>query len=318
LPSSYEDPITLLYSPKYAEGEFSEVPQEVSKKNGHLADAPCFGRWLASVAGTRPAGWTATHRHDYNAMRERSRITGAGWIYMYRSHKEEEARLLSMVDIPEPLSKEELEELSSSYPQCSIEAGHLLYTPGDPSERLFILKRGKVRLYRVAEGHELTLAVLEEGKLFGEMALTAQHLRQAYAQAMEPSVVLSMSPDDLEKLILRHPEVGLVVARLLSERLRLYEKRLEDISLKQVPARLASLLLILCESEGVMSADNKQIIRIATHYTHDHLGTMIGASRASVTHALGHLRELGAVQVCRRRIYLVDTEVLERVANGAP
>ena len=248
---------------------------------------------------------------------------------MYRLHKEEEeeAKLLSnVVDILEPLSKEELEELSRRCPQRSIEAGHLLYTPGDPSERLFVLKRGKVRLYRVAQGGELTLAVVEEGTLFGEMALTAQHLHEAYAQVIEPSVVLSMSPDDLKELILGHPEVGLEVARVLSERLRLYEKRLEDISLKQVPARLASLLLVLlCESEGgggggggLMSSsddDDDKPRKIATHYTHDHLGTMIGASRASVSRALGHLQELGAVEVRRRRIYLVDSEVLERVAN---
>jgi CRP-like cAMP-binding protein len=237
---------------------------------------------------------------------------------MYWSHKEEEeARLLSMVDILEPLDQEELEELSRSCPNRTIEAGQFLYTPGDPSQRLFILKRGKVRLYRVAGGSELTLAVVEEGTLFGEMALSAEeHLHQGYAQAMEPSVVLSMRVDDLKKLILGHPEVGLELARVLSERLRLYEKRLEDISLKQVPARLASLLLILCQSEGVISSDGS--LRIATHYTHDQLGTMIGARRGTVTRALGHLQELGAVEVHRRRIYLVDTEALERVAKGAP
>jgi CRP/FNR family transcriptional regulator, cyclic AMP receptor protein len=235
--------------------------------------------------------------------------------YMYRSHKEEEARLLSMVDILEPLDQEELEELSHRCPQRTIEAGHFLYTPGDPSQRLFVLKRGKVRLYRVAGGSELTLAVVGEGTLFGEIALSAEeHLHQGYAQAMEPSVVLSMRVDDLKKLILGHPEVGLELARVLSERLRLYEKRLEDISLKQVPARLASLLLIFCESEGVMSADDKQI-KIPTHYTHDHLGTMIGARRGTVTRAFGYLQELGAVEVRRRRIYLLDTEALQRVAN---
>jgi CRP/FNR family transcriptional regulator, cyclic AMP receptor protein len=246
---------------------------------------------------------------------------------MYPSDEEEAKLLSNVVDILEPLNQEELEELGRRYPERSIEAGHLLYTPGDPCERLFVLKRGKVRLYRVAQGGELTLAVVEEGTLFGEMALTAEHLRQAYAQVIEPSVVLSMRADDLKKLILGHPEVGLLVARLLSERLRLYEKRLEDISLKQVPARLASLLLVLlCESGAgggggrLMSSDDdddddRQLRKIATHYTHDHLGTMIGASRASVSRALGYLQELGAVEVRRRRIYLVDSEVLERVAN---
>jgi len=227
---------------------------------------------------------------------------------------EEEVKLLSMVDILEPLSEEELEELAHRCPDRRIEEGELLYTPGDASERLFILKRGKVRIYRAAEGAEITLAVVDEGTVFGEMALTGQHLREAYAQAMQPSLALSMGRDDLEHVISKNPKVGLRVAQLLSERLHLYENRLEDLTLKQVPARLAGLLLRLCESEGVMTADKQ--IRIPSHYTHEHLGTMIGAKREAVSRAFGHLQDLGAVQVLRRRIYLADIEALEGAADG--
>jgi CRP-like cAMP-binding protein len=125
---------------------------------------------------------------------------------------EEEVRLLSMVDILEPLSEEELEELARRCPDSQIEADEFLYTPGDPNERLFALKRGKVRIYRVAQGAEITLAVVDEGTVFGEMALTGQHLREAYALAMEPSLVLSMSRADLEHIISKNPKVGLRVA----------------------------------------------------------------------------------------------------------
>ena len=57
----------------------------------------------------------------------------------------------------------------------------------------------------------------------------------------------------------------------------MYENRLEDLTLKEVPARLASLLLMLSEGEGVMTPDKQ--IKIPTHYTHEPLGTMIGANR---------------------------------------
>jgi CRP-like cAMP-binding protein len=123
-----------------------------------------------------------------------------------------------------------------------------------------------------------------------------------------------MGRDDLEHFISKNPKVGLRVAQLLSERLRLYENRLEDLTIKQVPARLASLLLMLCESEGVMTADKQ--IKIPTHYTHENLGTMIGANRVAVTRAFGRLQDLGAVQVLRRRIYLADIEALGQLADG--
>jgi CRP/FNR family transcriptional regulator, cyclic AMP receptor protein len=228
---------------------------------------------------------------------------------------EEEVKMLSMVDILEPLSEEELEELARRCPDRSIEASEFLYSPDDPSERLFVLKRGKVRIYRMAEGGEVTLAMVDEGTAFGEMALTGQHLRQAYAQAMEPSLMLSMGRADLEHFISKSPKMGLRVAQLLSERLRVYENRLEDVTLKRVPARLASLLLMLSESEGVMTADKQ--IKIPSHYTHERLGTMIGANRVAVTRAFGYLQEQGAVEVLRRRIYLADIEALQDAADGA-
>ena len=228
---------------------------------------------------------------------------------------EEEVKMLSMVDILEPLSEEELEELAHRCPDRRIDVGEFLYTPGDPNERLFVLKRGKVRIYRVAEGSEITLAMVDEGTVFGEMALTGQHLREAHAQAMEPSLVLSMGRADLEHFISKNPKMGMLVAQLLSERLRLYENRLEDLTLKQVPARLASLLLLLSEGEGVMTADKQ--IKIPTHYTHERLGTMIGANRVAVTRAFGYLQDQGAVEVLRRRIYLADTGALEHAADGA-
>jgi CRP/FNR family cyclic AMP-dependent transcriptional regulator len=82
-----------------------------------------------------------------------------------------------------------------------------------------------------------------------------------------------------------------------------------------VPARLASLLLMLSESEGVMTADKQ--IKIPSHYTHEHLGTMIGANRVAVTRAFGYLQDAGAVEVLRRRIYLADIESLQNAADGS-
>jgi CRP/FNR family cyclic AMP-dependent transcriptional regulator len=119
----------------------------------------------------------------------------------------------------------------------------------------------------------------------------------------------------LEDLILGNPEVGLQIIRLLTERLHVYEERLEALSVKQVPARLASLLLLLAEAEGVMT-DGKQV-RIPTRYTHEMLGTMIGSTRIGVTRAFGRLQDEGAVELRRRQIYLKEPEELKRLAEQA-
>ena len=76
--------------------------------------------------------------------------------------------------------------------------------------------------------------------------------------------------------------------------------------------RLASLILFLVQSEGVKRPGE---IGIPTRYSHEHLGTMIGANREAVTRAFGRLQDEGALQIRRRLIYVEDVEALERVAG---
>jgi CRP-like cAMP-binding protein len=228
-------------------------------------------------------------------------------------NREERVRLLSLVDIFEPLSEEEIKRLNGQLSDIHLEPGQIFYTPQDRSERLFVLWKGRVRIYKTTDGREFTLAVVDEGTVFGEMALTAQRLQEAYAQAIEPSEVSVMQKQDLERLVLQKPEVGLKITHLLSERLRRYETRLEDITLKGITARLASLILLLLESEGVVSGSS--YLKVPIHHTHEQLGTMIGTNREAVTRAFSRLQDEGLVELRRRLIYVGDIEALKRVAG---
>ena len=225
----------------------------------------------------------------------------------------EKMRLLSMVDVLEPLSDEELKEFGRRVPDTHVEQGQIFFTPGDRSEALFMLKRGRVRIYKVTpEGWEFTLAVVEAGTMFGEMALTAQRMWEAYAEAMEPSDICILQNTDLERIVRGNPEVGIKLIRILSERLRLCETRLQDVTLKDVPARLASLILQLAASEGIMTPEGP---RIPTHYTHRQIAMMIGSSRESVTRAFTKLQRDGAVELRHRHIFVKDIEALESAAE---
>src|SRR5918998_536818 len=228
----------------------------------------------------------------------------------------EEVELLSGVDIFEGLSKEEIREILDDLlrrnAETNLQAGEVFYTPKQPDGKLFVLKQGRVRIYKIEGSREFTLEMVDAGTVFGEVAFTPHALRDAYAEAMEPSVLLAMEREDVERLIKQKPQVGLRMISLLSERLRYYETRLEDITLKGVPGRLASLILFLVESEGVQIPGE---ISIPTRYTHEHLGTMIGANREAVTRAFGHLQDEGAVQLRRRLIYVDDVQALESAAG---
>ena len=226
---------------------------------------------------------------------------------------EDSLRSLSLVDIFEPLSTEELERINEQLSEVHLERDEIFYTPEDRSEKLFVLKSGRVRIYKVIDDRELTLDVVGAGTVFGEMALTAQRLRGAYAQAITSSEISVLNRDQLERLILEKPEVGVQIVRLLCERLRRYETRLEDVILKNVPARLASLILSLIDSEGVVARWNQ--LKIPNHYTHEQLGTMIGAKREAVTRAFAQLQDERAVELKRRLIYVTNVQALRRLAR---
>src|SRR5215212_850435 len=229
---------------------------------------------------------------------------------------QEHVELLSGVDIFESLSEEEIREILRDLLQRNAEinlsAAEIFYTPQQPDGKLFILTKGRVRLYKLEGSREFTLEVVDAGTVFGEVAFTPHALRESYAEATEPSVVFAMERAEVERLILEKPQVGLRIISLLSERLHYYETRMEDVTLKEVPARLASIILFLIESEGVQIPGE---IRIPTRYSHEHLGTMIGANRGAVTRAFGRLQDEGALQIRRRLIYVDDVEALERAAG---
>jgi CRP/FNR family transcriptional regulator len=227
----------------------------------------------------------------------------------------EQIRLLSMVDILGPLSDEEMEDLAKRTPDTFLEQGDVLYTPKDGTERLFILKKGRVQLYEVDQaGEEITLSVVEDGNVFGEMALTGQSLQALYVRALTPSTVVSLRREELEKLIMNNPEVGLRLVRELAQRLHTSEARYADIIGKDVPARLATLILTLVDSEGVVSSES---YRIPTHYTHEQLGSMIGCKRVAVTRAFSRLKEAGAVRLKERHIIVKDIDALKELAEAS-
>jgi CRP/FNR family cyclic AMP-dependent transcriptional regulator len=228
---------------------------------------------------------------------------------------QEEIRLLSMVDILGPLSGEEMEDLAKRTPDTFLEQHDILYTPKEGTERLFILKKGRVQLYEVnGEGDEITLSVIEDGNVFGEMALTAQSLKGIYVRALTPATVVSLRREDLEDLIMTKPEVGLRLVRNLAQRLHDSEARYADIVGKDVPARLATLILTLVDSEGVVSSES---YRIPNHYTHERLASMIGCKRVAVTRAFRKLEEGGAVELKDRRIVVKDKDALQDLAEAS-
>src|SRR5215216_1276070 len=140
--------------------------------------------------------------------------------------EDEQVELLSRVDLFESLSEEEIRVLVRQNSDIRLGEGETFYAPWEQGGKLFILKKGQMRLYRTEGGREFTLEVVETGTVFGEMAFTPHRLRESYARATEPSIIFAMERTAVERLIEEKPQVGIKIISLLSERLHYYETRM--------------------------------------------------------------------------------------------
>ena len=225
----------------------------------------------------------------------------------------ERIRLLSMVDVLEPLTADQIDLLAQKTQERAFERGETVYAPGDASEAVLLLLTGSIRLYGMAGGQELTFEVVRASTLFG-IASLMERTQNEYATALEPSRVEVLGLTDFWHLVRQNPEVNARLVKLLGERLRMTRGRMADIALKETPARLASLILDLVQSEGVITREGHY--KIVTHYTHEQLAAMIGTQRGSVTRAFGTLQDSGCVRLIRRLIYVVDLDILKRRASA--
>jgi CRP/FNR family transcriptional regulator, cyclic AMP receptor protein len=104
------------------------------------------------------------------------------------------------------------------------------------------------------------------------------------------------------------------LVRSLAERLHAAEVRYAEILGKDVPARLASLILTLVDSEVTVSSES---YRIPTRYTQEQLASMIGCKRVAVSRAFAKLKEIGAVQLKERHIIVKDLHVLKGLSEAS-
>jgi CRP-like cAMP-binding protein len=226
--------------------------------------------------------------------------------------------MLDMIDsnvLFEHLDREQRERLYRQITFHTYPAGQQFHSPYQAGDHLYLLQRGRVRLYKLSpEGRTLTLAVLEPGTLFGEMMLIGQHIHDSYAEAMTDCTIALLRRDVLHALLQSNPHVAQSFLDLMGQRLRELETKLADIAFKSVPQRLASVLVGLAGlADGAATAASSapSVVR----YTHQQLAEMIGSYRETVTKTIGEFREAGLIRVDDDTIHLTNLEELREMAH---
>jgi len=215
---------------------------------------------------------------------------------------------LSTIDIFRDLSSRELQEMDRQFTMTSCASGKIFYMPEESGEVLFLLKKGRVQLYRLSpEGKKIVVATLGSGAIFGEMSLVGQGMYNTFAEAADECILCVMSRPDVERLMRERPQVALRIVENLGQRLTQVEQQLEEVAFKSIPARLASLLLRLADNGGGIEVSG---------YTHQDFAEMLGTYRETITQTLADLKAGGLLEIERKRVILVDREGLEVVAES--
>ena len=221
------------------------------------------------------------------------------------THPQTKLGYLSTVDIFRDLASDEMKEIEQATAMTTCPAGKMFYSPNQYGDVIFILKKGRVQIYRMSsEGRKLVIETLGPGTIFGEMSLIGTGLYDAFAEAMEDSLICVMNRRDVEKLILSKPKIAVRLLETMGARLRESEERLEQTLFHEVPGQLAALLLRLRSENGTDT--------IAT--THEELADHLGVYRETVTMALNRLKKEGLVTIARKRVQIDDVVGLQENA----
>ena len=194
----------------------------------------------------------------------------------------------------------------------SIERGKTIFFPGDPAERIFLLRRGAVRLSRVYEsGEEITVALLRENSIFGVLSLlTGQRSDRFYhAIAFTRVELLSAPATSVRKAIEDDAGVALLLLQGLSSRILQTETMIETLTHRDMSSRLVSFLLVLCRDFGL---PGEQGITIDLKLSHQAIAEAIGSTRVTITRLLGDLRTAGLLEIDRKRITVFDPLALAK------
>lgn len=220
---------------------------------------------------------------------------------------------LKQCDLFHGLNKEAMDKVMAIAHDRTVPKKEVVLTPDSYGDTMFILKKGRVRIFKLsAEGKMITLAILKDRDIFGAMSLIKGGASKAYAETLDDSYICAIRQEDFSKLIKEMPEIALGLVEKINQKLKEAEDRIEDLVFRDVPGRIASILLKLAEQFG---KDKSEGTQISFKITHQELADMVGASRETVTIILNEFKDDRIISINERYITITDEKALRQWAG---
>ena len=195
----------------------------------------------------------------------------------------------------ENLPEENIKRIIDLSIEKTFQTGDILIEQDTLANNAYIICSGSVRAYRISEeGDEITLGVLGQGEIVGEMSLLDDEPRSASVAVLQETVVLIINRGRFVSLLKEFPDLTISLLRTLSLRIRTINDHLEDIVSKNLYDRTWKMLLSL----------SKYFPEKNIALSQEELAEIIGATRARVTEVLNRLKSDGKITLSHREIKL--------------
>lgn len=190
---------------------------------------------------------------------------------------------------------------------------HPIYFPEEPSNNIFFLKEGHVKLYRLHEdGREVILDILGPGEIFGELSMIDQGERSEAAETLDDALVCSISRKDFEGMLLHNPNLNLRLTKWIAFRLRRFEEKMGDLAFKDVTKRIISFLVRYAEDFGKIKEGT---VQVSSALSHQDIAYLTATSRQTVTTVLNDLRQKGFIDFTRKTLTIHNLQKLKALSQ---
>ncbi|MCH7515698.1 MAG: Crp/Fnr family transcriptional regulator [Bacteroidetes bacterium] len=208
------------------------------------------------------------------------------------------------------LDADSMEELNRITSMQNISKNQPIYFPKEPSNSIFFLKKGRVKLTRMSsDGKEMILGLVNKGEVFGEMAFLDEEERKDFATTLDECLICTINKDDFKQFVKSNPELNLRLTKLIGLKMRKYTERIEELVFKDAEQRVVSFLLSFANENGKQIGDE---IFVKPFLKHQDIAALTACSRQTVNSVLTDLREKKIINFDRKKLIIHDREELQR------
>ena len=227
---------------------------------------------------------------------------------MTRLLQHESKEILQRVPLFSRMTSGEVADIAARCVIRTFKNGQQILSPLQQADCFYIILSGKIRLYKLSgKGDQQLLHMYGPGNTFGEAAMWQNICFPAFAEAVEKSRVMSISRDLLREIIENNSDLAMNMLAGMSSKLHEFNRLIEQLSFRGVPARLAYALLEMPTTAGTNIVVLKE--------TKKHLASRIGTIPETLSRCLAKLGNQGLISVNGKEITLLDTDGLEQLID---